>query len=221
MSQPVIQNLSRISYDDAMSLMDELHRRRVTDAIPDTILVLEHDPVITKGRRLHGVAVPREAELTAKGVAIRESDRGGLLTYHGPGQVVIYFVMRLDGRFEGVATLVARIESILVSFLASKGVIGTPSVAHPGIWVGDKKIASIGLRVEKGVTKHGVSFNVANDLSVYRMFDPCGLTGDTMTNWTNLCGAVVGDDFFKNFAMELADAFRRGLTHDDRATMTG
>lgn len=206
----------RVSYDDAMRLMEERHALRLAGSASDAIFVLEHDPpVITKGRRLHDVPVPRQEEILARGIQIRQADRGGLLTYHGPGQIVAYFVLRLEDYFTGIGALVQTLEGVLVEFLSRHGVVANTDPAHPGIWVGGKKIASLGLRVERGVTKHGISLNVNNDLRVYDLFDPCGLSGNTMTTLDEAIGAR-RDAPLGKLAAELAEGFRLRLTESLR-----
>ena len=177
-----IKDLKKISYPDAMQIMDDLHAARVQNKVPDTILVLEHHPVITKGRRLDGTPIPNEGKIRARGITICQTDRGGLLTYHAPGQIVLYFILRLTDSFRGISELVAALEAGIQEFLSNLGVEAQIKKDHPGIWVGERKVASLGLRVADGVTKHGIALNVSNDMSAYALFDPCGLTGNTMTN---------------------------------------
>jgi len=177
-----IKHLGLIDYDDAMAIMKDCHQKRCNNLISDTILVLEHNPVITKGRRLHGQKVPFESDILGHGIQIKDADRGGLLTYHGPGQIVIYFIVKFSDHFAGISDMIQFIEQSLLCYLERFKLNGRLIQEHPGIWIGSQKIASIGLRVSKGVTSHGISFNVSNDLSVYRLFDPCGMSGDTMTN---------------------------------------
>lgn len=207
-----IKHLGLVSYDAAMELMGELHQKRHAGLIGDTILVLEHEPVITKGRRLRGQPVSLHPELERRGVTIREADRGGLLTYHGPGQIVVYFIVRFADHFASVTHMVERIESVLIAFLKKQDVQAKTIPGHPGIWVGDKKIASIGLRVSKGVTTHGIALNIKNDLDVYRFFDPCGLPGATMTNLEQLLGLYCDEAKLKELSRDLALLFSKTLS---------
>ncbi len=160
----------------------QAHQDCVTGAGGNQVFFLEHDAVITKGRRLHGSSIPQEQKILESGIEIREADRGGLLTYHGPGQLVVYFVLRLQEYFPGISQMVHELELMIQSYLLHHGLVGRTDEAHPGIWVNDRKVASIGLRVSDGVTRHGISLNLNTDLSVYQLFDPCGLTGQTMGN---------------------------------------
>lgn len=202
-----IQNLNLISYDKAMQIMKDLHSRRCNDEIPDTLLVLQHEPVITKGRRMHGQEIPFHPELKKRGVQIREADRGGLLTYHGPGQIVVYFIVKFSAYFSGIVEMVRMIENTLQDYLKGHGVITKVIPDHPGIWVGPKKIASIGLRVSKGVTTHGIALNVCNDLDVYRYFDPCGMTGNVMTNMQQICDKKYSELDMEQMLNDLVERF--------------
>lgn len=209
-SKLLVRDLGRVAYDDAMAVMHDLHVARVAGAAPDALLILEHDPpVITKGRRLHDVAIPREGEILKRGIQIRQADRGGLLTSHAPGQIVAYFVLNLEDYFSGIGSLVQALEGVLLGFLARHGVTGRVDPDHPGIWVGHSKIASLGLRVEQGVTKHGISLNVSNDLDIYGLFDPCGLSGNTMTTMEIAAGTKPVS--VQALRSELAECFRAAL----------
>lgn len=192
--------------------MMDLHARRVSEVGADHLLILQHHPVVTKGRRLHGKPLPRELALTARGIIIRDADRGGLLTYHGPGQIVMYFVIQLGDYFDGVSGLVTCIEEELIRFLSAYRLDGRRDSVHPGVWVGEKKVASIGLRVAGGVTCHGLALNVMNDLGAYALFDPCGLSGDSISNLACLLGRDIADDEFARMEHGLARAFQQRLS---------
>jgi lipoate-protein ligase B len=206
-----VKNLGLISYDDGMAIMEDLHAKRVDNKVANTLLVLQHESVITKGRRMHGQSVPNQAKLEAAGIQVREADRGGLLTYHGPGQIVVYFVVRFADCFTSITDMVRSIEATLQKFLLKHGIETRIDPEHPGIWVGDKKIASIGLRVSQGVTKHGIALNICNDMSVYKLFDPCGMTGNTMTNLEEVLGAKIKKDSLLSMQEQLAEVFCQEL----------
>lgn len=191
--------------------MMALHAQRGADQVPDHLLLLQHEPVITKGRRLHGQPIPFQKKIEAQGIQVRDADRGGQLTYHGPGQLVIYFVIRFSDHFEGVADMVHSIENELLRFLKTKKIEGRVDSEHPGIWVGQKKVASIGLRVSDGVTRHGISLNVNNDLSVYQLFDPCGMSGQNMTHLQEILGREFSDEEVWDLGRELAHCFGEAL----------
>lgn len=205
------EDLGVISYSEALGYMQDLHVKRCQNEIANTLLVLEHHPVITKGRRLQGVSIPNESSIKLKGIDIVEADRGGLLTYHGPGQIVVYFILKVEDFFSGVNDLVTSLEAVLQNFLAQQNIESKIISEHPGIWVGQKKIASIGLRVSNGVTRHGISLNISNDLSVYQLFDPCGMAGNVMTNLAEVKDQKISQNELDELKLNLVNEFKKQL----------
>lgn len=177
-------------YEDARALQMELVEKRVHDQIPDTVLLLEHPAVITRGRGLQftGEERPRAMPLLGplpKDVAFAESERGGDLTLHSPGQLVIYPIVKLDGRGFGphhdIDGFLRKCERVLMEFLAGHGLQAGTKPGATGVWVGERKIASIGIAVRRWVTWHGLALNLANDLSLFRLISPCGFQPEVMT----------------------------------------
>ena len=173
-------------YGDALAIMQELAAARSQGAIPDTVMLLEHEPVITLGSR----AVADEElllaaeEYTRRGIEVVEVSRGGRSTYHGPGQLVCYPVLDLRDRGRDLRRYVARLERGRdrdAGRVRRRGPDGRRAHAS-GVWVGDRKIASIGVRCARWVTTHGLSLNVDLDLGVYELFDACGLGGAQFTS---------------------------------------
>lgn len=207
-----IQKLGLISYDNAMKVMSDLHAKRCRNECPDTLLVMQHTPVITKGRRLHNQDVQFHPKIAEMGVEIRNADRGGLLTYHGPGQIVVYFIVKFADYFAGALDMVKTIELGLIDFLKEQGIESRIVPEHPGIWVGEKKVCSIGLRVTDGVTSNGIALNVCNDMEVFRLFDPCGMSGDCMTSMQDVLGRPIDvkdvNDMGTKLAKSMIDKFR-------------
>jgi len=181
-----LYELGLTPYRDALAVMQELAAARTQQAIPDTVMLLEHEPVITLGSR----AVPAEEltvaaeEYEARGIEIVEVGRGGRSTYHGPGQLVCYPILDLSERGRDLRRYVGALEQTLIATLADFGVEGrTIEGQHAsGVWAGDRKIASIGVRCARWVTSHGLSLNVDLDLGVYEVFDACGLGGAPFTS---------------------------------------
>ena len=206
-----LQNLGLKDYGEALKTMMTAHSQRVHCEIPDTIFIVEHNPVITRGRRLQGQQIPSQDEIEKRGILVCDADRGGLLTYHGPGQVVVYFVIELAQYALGISDFVTQLEIVLLDFLNVYGVKALRLPDHPGIWVGEQKIASLGLRVEKGVTRHGISLNICNDLSIYQLFDPCGLPGTTMTNLQTVLKRKISAEEFQEMKNHLGQMFCTGL----------
>lgn len=169
----------RIPYPEALDLMRGLAEVRSRKAEgPETLIVTQHEPVFTLGRRAgrEDILVPSET-LEKMGISVHKIERGGLITYHGPGQLVAYPVIKLSELGLGVVDFVRKLEEIILSTLARFQVSGALVEGHPGVWVGRDKIASIGLAVRRGVCFHGLSLNVNPDRSHFRLINPCGLDG--------------------------------------------
>ncbi|WP_187369247.1 lipoyl(octanoyl) transferase LipB [Baekduia soli] len=175
--------LGRVPYAEALALQERLRAARQADAIPDTVLILEHPPVYTRGKRSDPAELPLgEAWYRDRGIEIVDVDRGGKVTYHGPGQLVAYPIARVTD----VLGFVSRLEEAMVAALGQEGVTARGRARDgrefTGTWVGDRKIGSIGLHVSKGVTTHGLSVNVDNDMTPFEWIVPCGLGGVAMTS---------------------------------------
>jgi lipoyl(octanoyl) transferase len=183
MSEIWVCHLGVVEYREALALQQRLCLARQEEAIPDVLLMLEHWPVYTRGRRSGVGELPMgEDWYRAQGIEIVQSDRGGKVTYHGPGQLVGYPIVRTDDVVGYVRTL----EEALVAALAEEGVAARARAdegpAYTGVWVGDRKIASIGVHLSRGVTTHGFAVNVENDLQPFGWIVPCGLDGVQMTS---------------------------------------
>lgn len=183
------------AYDEASALQLDLVEKRARDEIPDTVLFLEHSPVITRGRGLQFTGVVRERHMPApvglpSTIEFRESERGGDLTYHGPGQLVIYPILKLDGRGFGpshdVAAFLRGFEQVAIDLLHDYGLTAERRESATGVWVGDRKVASLGVAVRKWVTYHGMAVNVTNDLAPFRYISPCGYSSEVMTSLREL-----------------------------------
>ena len=175
--------MGRAEYGRALELQRELWRLRVEGRIPDTLVLLEHEPVITLGRSAKASnLLVSEAELARRGVALHRIERGGDVTFHGPGQLVGYPVFKLESGIAGVRWFVERVEAALVAALAGLGVKAGLRPGHIGVWCGERKIASIGIAVKHRVTFHGFALNVAVDLEFFRLMNPCGMPDVVMTS---------------------------------------
>ena len=148
-----------------------------TPNTPDELWFVEHDPVFTLGQAGLKEHILAENPL----IPIIQSDRGGQVTYHGPGQLIAYVLMDLTRQNLGVRTLVCQLEATLIDCLKLYNITADRKAGAPGVYVGDKKIASIGLRVKKGCTYHGIALNVAMDLNPFASINPCGYSGLQMT----------------------------------------
>ncbi len=172
--------LGRVEYSEALALQARIHRARAAGRIADTLLLLEHPPVYTRGVRTEPGDLPFPANFYAeRGIAIYDTDRGGRVTYHGPGQLVGYPIVKV-GR---VREFVAAIERALLAVLAAEGVAARPAPpGDAGIWTDRGKIASIGIRVRDGVSMHGFALNVDCDLEPFSWIRPCGMKGAAMSS---------------------------------------
>lgn len=164
----LIRSLDIQPYLDVWHKMKAFTSTRVADT-EDECWILQHFPVYTQGQ-----AGKPEHLLHADGIPVVQSDRGGQITYHGPGQIVAYFLFDLRRRNLGIRTLVQQLEQMLIATLADFQIKGEIHCGAPGVYIGNKKIASIGLRVKNGCTYHGIALNVAMDLTPFKGINPCG-----------------------------------------------
>jgi lipoate-protein ligase B len=203
-----VAQLGALPYRAAVELQEAVRARRQAGAIPDSLLVLEHPPVYTRGRRTQEADLPLGKDwYRGHGIDVADSDRGGRVTYHGPGQLVAYPIMAIDS----VAEFVRTMEGAMVAALADEGIVAEARDAPlTGVWAGDAKIGSIGVHVSRGVTTHGLAVNVDNDLQPFQWILPCGLDSVRMTSVARETGrAGVLPCFRKRMAHRLAEAFGR------------
>jgi lipoate-protein ligase B len=180
-----IVSLGLMPYADALEVMKNTHARVLEKACPGDgeILVVEHPPVVTLGNRPleHDVLAAR-VELEKIGIDFFKTERGGSATVHEPGQCVVYPVVKLQGSKLGAKKFVWCLEEAMILFCASKGVVATRDPINAGVWVGNNKIGAIGIRVDRGVTMHGLALNICNTLSTFQFVTPCGLQGRGVTS---------------------------------------
>ena len=206
-----VRDLGRIAYADSMRLQDELVEARLREEIPDTLLLLEHPAVITLGRRgsLSDVYLP-EVELACRGIAVERTTRGGLVTYHGPGQLVGYPIVRLRARGLNVPCYVRALELAIIAALAEMGIQARLDEDHIGVWTERGKIAAIGVAQRHGVTLHGFAVNLQPDLAHFALINPCGIADLGVTSVAELLGQPVDlADFKSRIARTLNDALDR------------
>ncbi len=209
-------HLGVVEYGEALALQERLRSARQEDELPDVLLTLEHPPVYTRGRRSRPGELPMGEEwYRAQGIDVVETDRGGLVTYHGPGQLVGYPIVRVDD----VVAYVRTLENALVRALIDEGVADArsrPREGHryTGVWVQERKIASIGVHLSRGVSTHGFAVNVENDLQPFSWIIPCGLDGVSMTSLLRETGRAGG--CMKCFRRRAAYEVARGLGRRQR-----
>jgi lipoate-protein ligase B len=197
--------LGQVPYQDARAIQKRLEGLRQADSIPDALLLLEHPPVYTKGRRSTPDELPMgELWYQMQGIEIADTDRGGRVTYHGPGQLVAYPIVSLRPYGDDVHLYVRNLERVMIDSLAAHGVEAGLRDGLTGVWVGTRKIGSIGVHVNRGVTTHGLAVNVSNDLQPFEWIVPCGIDHCEVTSLTRELGAEQDLDAF---ATTLAERF--------------
>ena len=176
----IIRHLGQVDYETTWRGMQDFTQRR-NDNTPDEIWFLEHPPVFTLGRNA------RQEYLHSSGkIPVLNVDRGGQVTYHGPGQLVVYTLLNINRRQLGVQSLVRKLEQAVIDLCADHGVDAQRREKAPGVYVNGRKLAALGLRVRKGCSIHGLSLNVDMDLAPFSMIDPCGYKGMEVTQLSNL-----------------------------------
>jgi lipoate-protein ligase B len=185
--------LGIVPYERALKLQQELMEARAGGEIGDVLLLLQHPPVFTIGRFRgeEDMTVPAET-LARDGIAVFHADRGGGVTYHGPGQLVGYPILSLKENGLGVREYIQKLEATMIKLLLGLGIHGRRVAEYPGVWVGEKKVCSIGIHVSHQITRHGFALNVSNDLRYFEYVRPCGLPGEVMTSVSELLGHSVG-----------------------------
>jgi lipoate-protein ligase B len=215
-----VVQLGVVPYGEALELQLRLREARQSDEIADTLLLLEHPPVYTRGRRTEPHDLPMgEDWYRAHGIEVYDADRGGRVTYHGPGQLVGYPIMRIGDVPEYVHTM----EKAVIAALGDEGIEAEVREGLTGIWAGDAKIGSIGVHLNRGVSTHGFAVNVDNDLQPFEWIVPCGLDGVRMTSVSKETGRAGGIACFrKRMAYRFAQAYgmRQRITSLDRLQRT-
>lgn len=193
-----VRRLGSISYEDGLALQARLVAERRAGAIPDTLLLLEHPPVITLGvktRRGPNHIVATEETLADAGVTVHETGRGGDVTYHGPGQLVGYPILDLAPDRKDVHIYVRDIEEVLIRAAASFGIEAKRLPGLTGVWVGadgqEEKLAAIGVRISRWITSHGFALNVSTNLAHFNLIVPCGIVDRHVTSLEKLLGRTV------------------------------
>jgi lipoyl(octanoyl) transferase len=180
-----------VAYDQALVAQRWLRDAREDGSIPDVLLLLEHPPTYTRGRRSTPEELPMAPEwYEMQGIELRDTDRGGRVTYHGPGQLVAYPIVALGPYGDDVHEYVRRLELVAISALGEHGVAARTIEGLTGVWTeGERKIGSIGVHVSRGVTTHGLSVNVSNDLQPFEWVVPCGIEGCQVSSLSQELGA--------------------------------
>lgn len=213
-------------YENARLIQLKLLELRAADRIPDTVLFLEHEPVITQGRGLQFTGTPRPRHMPVpvmlpKEVSFAESERGGDLTYHGPGQLVIYPIVKLDGVGFGprhdVGGFLRKFEQVLIAELNHLGLQAESRENAAGVWVGERKIASMGIAIKKWIVYHGMAVNCVNDLKAFQLISPCGYSPEVMTRLADLLPDYDREHWRQNLEQAFAQRMSQGMSQDSKS----
>ncbi len=222
-----------VPYEEARAAQERLESARQQGAIPDLLLLLEHPPVYTRGRRSTAEELPMGVEwYEAQGIEVRDTDRGGRVTYHGPGQLVAYPIVSLAPYGDDVHEYVRRLELVTIGALGEQGVKATTIEGLTGVWTegaapgsgtGEaeaRKIGSIGIHVSRGVTTHGLAVNVNNDLQPFEWIVPCGIEAARVTSLSRELGAEQDLAAFASAVVErFAEVYERHPVPTDAADL--
>src|SRR3954463_1356044 len=208
-----LRNLHLVTYENGMRLQQKLVELRQEEAVPDQLLLLEHPPVITLGRGgdARNLLAPAST-LASQRVRFFETTRGGDIPYHGPGQLGRYPIIHLGEGNRDVRKYVTKLEEVLIRTVAHYGIVAERAEGKRGIWVGNDKIAAIGVRIARWVTSHGFALNVSTNLDHFRLITPCGLHGTGVTSISNLIGRDVAlAEVREIVAAKFAEVFERDV----------
>jgi lipoate-protein ligase B len=209
--------LGRIEYGAALALQRALLEARAAGARPDTLLLVEHPPVLTLGRRgSPSDILVDEATLAAFGIAVHETNRGGLVTYHGPGQLVGYPIADLRALTGGdVVRYVTGLEETVIRVLAGLGIHAGRDPQHRGVWVAGAKIAAVGVAISRGVTMHGFALNLQPDHDHFALIRPCGIVDREVTSAAAILGRPTAlPECASALAAAFGSVFGRAMVHD-------
>ncbi len=213
--------LGLIPYGEAHGLQKELVEKRKADEIPDTFLLLQHPHVITLGRAADRTNILADETVRAQfGVELHETGRGGDVTYHGPGQLVGYPILKLEPGRQDIRRYVRDLQETLVRTARDFGIEAEPRGGDfVGVWVGEEKLAAIGIRISRWVTMHGFALNVTTDLNYFQLIVPCGIRGHGVTSLEKLLGHPVEMRLVvESVQRHFGEVFNREMSVDQNAT---
>lgn len=197
--QILVQNIGRKSYKAVWDLQKEMQQQRINGNIEDTLILVEHDPVYTLGKNANEDHLLQSRD---QSVDVFNIERGGDITFHGPGQLVVYPILDLSNYKKSVSWYMRTLEQVLIDTLIEFKIIAQRNDGLTGVWVGDEKIAALGVRISRWVTMHGFALNVNPDLSFYDGIIPCGIFDHGVTSMEQLLGETQNNDNVKNMVIE-------------------
>lgn len=218
-----VVKLGLIDYEDALAIQRKLAELRQAKLINDILLLLEHPPLITMGRRTDEKNIlATKQQLVTEGVIMYDSDRGGDVTYHGPGQIVGYTIFDLHDHGKDIRGFVRNIENVFVRLLkANYNISASLNPKHTGVWVNDDKILAIGLSVKRYVTMHGFAFNVNTKLEHFKLIVPCGIHDKGVTSLSRILGHTMDISIIaEQIVSEFCEVFEADCTIRDKDWLT-
>ncbi len=212
-----IIDLGLVDYQKAWDLQHQLWSRRVEDELPDILLLLEHPHVITLGRRGNRSHLIASSDvLEAMKIPIFHVERGGDVTYHGPGQMVVYPILNLREYGYRVVRYVDQLEEVVLRVLRDFGIEGRRDPSNRGVWVGEEKIASVGVAIKRRVSLHGIALNYETDLKYFDLINPCGLEGKKVTSMAEILGTGISRErMFERITFHFKQIFERDWEEKD------
>ena len=197
--QILVQNIGRKSYKAVLDLQKEMQQQRINGNIEDTLILVEHDPVYTLGKNANEDHLLQSRD---ESVDVFNIERGGDITFHGPGQLVGYPILDLSNYKKSVSWYMRTLEQVLIDTLIEFKITAQRNDGLTGVWVGDEKIAALGVRISRWVTMHGFALNINPDLSFYDGIIPCGIFDHGVTSMEQLLGETQNNDNVKNMVIE-------------------
>lgn len=216
-------NLDFVPYLEALDLQHRLVAARREGRVEDVLILLEHPPVITLGRHGDESNIVASRELLARlGIEVQRVERGGDVTYHGPGQLVGYPILDLRGHRQDVGWYMHSLEELLIGALSDFGIEAGRREGRIGVWIGEKNIAALGARIEEWITYHGFALNVSTDLSHFDLIIPCGYKDLGVTSMEEVVGVAQDMEAVKRaVAMHFGEVFNVGLKEAKREEILG
>jgi len=205
-----IIDLGLVDYEKALDLQHQFWSERVEEKLPDVLLILEHPHVITLGRRGNRSHLIASSEaLEAMKIPIFHVERGGDVTYHGPGQIVAYPILHLKEYGYRIVRYVDQLEEVVLRVLGDFGIEGKRDSLNRGVWVGEEKIASVGVAIKRRVSLHGIALNYETDLKYFDLINPCGLEGKKMTSIAKVLGKrILRESLIKRLSLNFRGVFK-------------
>lgn len=212
-----IIDLGLMDYEKAWNLQHQLWSRRVEEELPDLLLILEHPHVITLGRRGNRTHLKASSEiLETMKIPIFHVERGGDITYHGPGQMVVYPILNLKDYGYRLVRFVDQLEQVIFDVLRDFGIEGEKDPSNRGVWARGSKIASIGVAIKRWVSFHGFALNYETDLKYFDLMDPCGLVGEKMTSMASILGREVSrKEVAERIVFHFGEVFKKDWEETD------